>query len=143
MDMTDALWPASNGLPWGVVVTLLAGALWRTPWKRLLPGPQLNPWLGSLVVLVLIWQLRAVIPSGLTKHLLGVALISLMVGATPALLSVAGALAVLTAQGLAAGVSAKRLPADFRITGFFRSHAHGHGHYRHGYLAPLLAGQLR
>ena len=72
MNFPDALFPQAWAL--GAVFPLLAAWLWsiRTaPWKRLADSAQLNVWLGTVVLLTLVWSMKAGVKPGLNLHLLG------------------------------------------------------------------------
>ena len=56
---------------WAVWLLLFALSLWRAPWARLKDGELLNVWLGMVVVLTLLWSLKAGVKPGLVLHLLG------------------------------------------------------------------------
>lgn len=71
----ELLWFSS-----AVVLTLLALAVWRAPWKSLLDSRKVNIYLGSIVGLLLLWQMSAGLNPGLNYHLLGGTLLVLMFG---------------------------------------------------------------
>jgi len=71
-----------------VCFALLLLALYSAPWQRLREKDVLNLFLGSCVMLLLIWSLKAGIRPGLNFHLLGGALFTLMYGWQMALLGV-------------------------------------------------------
>jgi uncharacterized membrane protein len=50
------------------------------PWRRLAAPGQLNVWLGAVVVLMLLWSMKAGVRPGLNLHLLGVTTLTLMFG---------------------------------------------------------------
>ena len=56
---------------WAVWLPLFALSLWRAPWARLKDGELLNVWLGMVVMLTLLWSLKAGVKPGLNLHLLG------------------------------------------------------------------------
>ena len=78
MNLTDNLlgegwyWAA-----WAVWVPLFARSLWLAPWKRLKDSEQSNVWLGMVVLLTLIWSLKAGVKPGLAFHLLGATVFTL------------------------------------------------------------------
>jgi uncharacterized membrane protein len=67
---------------------LIAVAIWRVRW-RALTGPVLNGWLGATVVVMVLWLLKGGFKPGLSFHLLGAALLTLMMGPWLALLAMA------------------------------------------------------
>ncbi len=81
MNLTDNLlgdgwyWAA-----WAVWVPLFVRSVWRAPWRRLADSTQLNVWLGMIVVLTLVWSLKAGVKPGLDLHMLGATLFTLSFG---------------------------------------------------------------
>ncbi|TXG97691.1 MAG: hypothetical protein E6R09_12385 [Rhodocyclaceae bacterium] len=81
MNLTDNLlgdgwyWAA-----WAVWVPLFVRSVWRSPWRRLADSTQLNVWLGMIVVLTLVWSLKAGVKPGLDLHMLGAMLFTLSFG---------------------------------------------------------------
>lgn len=63
-----------------LLLPLLVTALRHAPWQRLRDKALLNVLLGSCVFLLVIWNLKAGIKPGLTFHLLGATLFTLMFG---------------------------------------------------------------
>lgn len=55
-------------------------ALRMAPWARLRDNEQLHVFLGTVVCLVLLWHMRANVNPGLSFHLLGVTVVTLMFG---------------------------------------------------------------
>ena len=81
MNLPANLFPAS--LLWGsglLYVLLLGLAIYLAPWKRFKDKDKLHVFLGSCVLLLLIWSLKAGIRPGLNFHLLGATLFTLMFG---------------------------------------------------------------
>lgn len=72
MNLTDNLlgetWYWAAWIAW---VLLFARSVWRAPWKRFRESEQSNLWLGMVVLLVLVWSLKAGVKPGLALHLLG------------------------------------------------------------------------
>lgn len=60
--------------------TILVGALLTAPWGRLRSSYQLNVYLGTCVLLLVLWTIRAINLPGLEYHYLGATLLSLMFG---------------------------------------------------------------
>lgn len=81
MNLTDTLlgevwcWAA-----WVAWVPLFALCIFRAPWRRLRDSEQLNVWLGMVVLLTLIWSLKAGVKPGLSLHLLGATVFTLCFG---------------------------------------------------------------
>jgi uncharacterized membrane protein len=73
----------SGALLWWLVglygVTLLI-ALRLAPWGRLAVQGQLHVFLGAIVALIVLWHIRAHLQPGISFHLLGVTVITLMFG---------------------------------------------------------------
>lgn len=65
---------------WAVWVPLFARNVWRAPWLRLKDSEQLNVWLGMIVLLTLIWSMKAGVKPGLSMHLLGATVFTLSFG---------------------------------------------------------------
>jgi uncharacterized membrane protein len=73
----------SNELTFGALLPLALIWLWaiRTAsWRRLADSGQLNVWLGTIVVLVLMWSMKAGVQPGMNLHLLGAVAFTLMFG---------------------------------------------------------------
>lgn len=131
MNLTDTLlgeawyWAA-----WVVWVPLFARCIWRAPWARLKDSEQLNVWLGMIVLLTLIWSLKAGIKPGLGFHLLGATVFTLSFGPALAFIGLslvtlgitldgaAGPLAYAMNALLLAGVGVALSQGFFRL--FFR-----------------------
>ncbi len=102
MNFPDALFPQAWAfgafLP---LVLLLAWNVWTAPWKRLGDSGQSNVWLGTIVLLSLVWSMKAGVKPGLNMHLLGATMFTLMFGRQFATIGLALVLAVVTLnQGL-------------------------------------------
>lgn len=63
-----------------IFVSILVLALRLAPWRKLRDGEQLNVFLGTVVALILLWQIDTQVQPGLSFHLLGVTAMTLMVG---------------------------------------------------------------
>jgi uncharacterized membrane protein len=102
MNFPDALFP--DAWAYGAIAPLILAWLWclRTaPWKRLADGAQSNVWLGTLVVLVLAWSMKAGVKPGLNLHLLGATALTLMFGRQLAIVGLSVVLVAVTYnQGL-------------------------------------------
>ncbi len=93
-DLLPELWY------WGAFAPVLLAVLWSlrgAGLKSLLAEPWTqNQWLGAIVVLMLIWSLRAGVRPGLNLHLLGAAAMQLMFGPELAILGLSAVLAAVT-----------------------------------------------
>ncbi len=89
---------SSTFLVWAGILYLLAlaSALRMAPWRRLADSEQLHVFLGSCVVLILLWHVRAQVDPAWSFHLLGVTVVTLMFGWSLALLASSIALAAVT-----------------------------------------------
>lgn len=128
MNLTDTLlsgewyWAA-----WAVWVPFFAFSVYRAPWGRLKDSDQLNVWLGTVVLLTLVWSLKAVAQPGLAFHLIGATVFTLsfgpwlafvglsLVSAGVTLNGAAGYLAYAANTLLAAGVGVALSHALFRL----------------------------
>ena len=100
MNFPDALFPQAWAL--GAFLPLLATWLWclRTaPWTRLADSVQLNVWLGTIVLLVLVWSMKAGVKPGLNLHFLGATMFALMFGRQLAIIGFSLVLAGVTLNG--------------------------------------------
>lgn len=122
--LIDSLWSWVAFAAW---LPLFFYAAIKAPWKRLLNQPEIsNLWLGMIVLLSFVWQLRAGVKPGLSLHLLGVNLFALCFGWELALIGLSLVLFAATLNGdsgyLAFGVNAWLLvifPLSFSV-GFTR-----------------------
>ncbi|HEX5803576.1 MAG TPA: energy-coupling factor ABC transporter permease [Azospira sp.] len=90
---------------WLLFVPLFLRVVWRAPWRRLADPSRFNAWLGTIVVLVLLWSLNAGIKPGLSLHLVGAAVLALTFGPGLAFVGVCAALLGVTLNGAAGWVS--------------------------------------
>jgi uncharacterized membrane protein len=65
---------------WVVWLPLFARSVWRAPWLRLKDSDLFNVWLGMIVLLTLIWSMKAGVKPGLSMHLLGTTVFTLSFG---------------------------------------------------------------
>jgi uncharacterized membrane protein len=65
---------------WAVWLPLFARSLVHAPWARLKEPALLNVWLGMIVLLTLVWSLKAGVKPGLAMHLLGATVFTLTFG---------------------------------------------------------------
>ena len=100
--MTDTLlgedwyWAA-----WVVWALFFARSVWRAPWGRLRDSEQLNVWLGMVVLLTVVWSLKAGIKPGLALHLLGATVFTLSFGPHLAFIGLSLVTAGITLNGAA------------------------------------------
>jgi uncharacterized membrane protein len=100
MNFPDALFPQAWAL--GAFLPVAAAWLWcfkTAPWRRLRDSAQLNVWLGTVVLLVLVWSMKAGVKPGLNLHLLGATMFTLMFGRQLAILGLSLVLAGVTLNG--------------------------------------------
>jgi len=86
---------------WLVWLPLFAHCLWRAPWARLKNSEQLNVWLGMIVLLTVIWSLKAGVKPGLSFHLLGATVFTLSFGPQLAFIGLSLVTAGITLNGAA------------------------------------------
>jgi uncharacterized membrane protein len=93
----SAYWTYGAILPYALV---LLWAVRTAPWQRLAEnernGGLLNVWMGAIVVLMLIWSMKAGAKPGLDLHLLGAMAFTLMFGRQLALIGLSVVLAAVT-----------------------------------------------
>jgi uncharacterized membrane protein len=102
MNFPDGLFP--DMWIWGAYALMAVIWLWclRTaPWRRLTESTQSNVWFGAVVVLMLLWSMKAGIRPGLNLHLLGATTFTLMFGRQLAILGLSAVMAVVTFNGAA------------------------------------------
>ena len=105
MNFPDGLfsdfWAYGAILPYALV---LLWAVRTAPWRRLSDNGQMHVWMGAIVVLTLIWSMKAGVKPGLNLHLLGVAAFILMFGRQLAMIGLAVVLAAVTFNASLRGV---------------------------------------
>lgn len=100
MNFPEGLFPAFWA--YGAVPPYLLILLWalRTAdWRRIGDGSQLNVWLGAIVVLTLLWSMKAGVKPGLNLHLLGATAVTLMFGRQLAIVALSLVLVATTLNG--------------------------------------------
>lgn len=97
MNFTDGLfgeaWAYGAFVPY---VAILLWALLTAPWKRLSDNGQMHVWMGTIVVLTLMWSLKAGAKPGLHLHLIGATAFTLMFGRQLAVVGLSVVLAAVT-----------------------------------------------
>lgn len=88
-------------LSWVLFVPFAVYAVRRAPWRVLNDSARLNVWLGTIVVLILLWNLKAGVKPGLSLHLLGAMAITLCFDWALAFVGLCLALAGATLNGVA------------------------------------------
>lgn len=106
----DLLADAWCWIAWAVWLPVFLHSIWRAPWRRLADSDQLNVWLGMIVLLTLIWSMKAGIKPGLSMHLLGASVFTLCFGPALAFIGLSLVLLGITLNG-AAGAFAYGLNA--------------------------------
>jgi uncharacterized membrane protein len=76
-DLFSDVWAYGAFLPLALV---WLWCLRTAPWRRLAEEGQLNVWLGAVVMLMLLWSMKAGVRPGLNLHLLGATTLTLMFG---------------------------------------------------------------
>ena len=100
MNLPDALlgeawyWAA-----WAVWLPLFARSLFKAPWAELRESERLNVWLGMIVLLTVLWSLKAGVKPGLSLHLLGATVFTLSFGPHLALVGLSMVLLGITLNG--------------------------------------------
>ncbi len=105
---------ASQVATWLLFAAVLAVAIWRAPWYHLADPASLNILLGMTVGIMVIWTLKAGVVPGLSIHLLGTTLLTLMFGWAFAIL---GIVVVLAAHALYAGGGWAAFPLEALLLG--------------------------
>jgi uncharacterized membrane protein len=81
VNLTDTLMGEGwYWVAWVAWVLLFVHSLLRAPWGRLKDSELLNVWFGMIVLLTLVWSLKAGVKPGLTFHLLGATVFTLSCG---------------------------------------------------------------
>jgi len=102
MNLPDKLLdPALHWLGWGLFAAVFLLALRRAPWGRLGDSAQSNVWLGTIVILTLLWSIKAGVLPGLDLHLLGAMTFTLEFGPWLAFVGLSLVLAGITVNGAA------------------------------------------
>jgi len=117
MNLTAELLPASWYWVAHILLTLaLIDVVHNGRWRRLAQPAQLNVWLGAIVLLTLLWSLRAGVRPGLSFHLLGATACTLLFGPR---LAIAAMVLVAAAQVASGAMPLQSLSANALIMGVF------------------------
>ncbi len=84
---------------WAVWSVLFVRSLRQAPWNILKDTDRFNVWLGMIVLLTLIWSLKAGVKPGLALHLLGATVFTLSFGPHLAFVGLTAVLAGITLNG--------------------------------------------
>ncbi|MCU7843599.1 MAG: energy-coupling factor ABC transporter permease [Candidatus Thiodiazotropha sp. (ex Monitilora ramsayi)] len=76
----------------GLFAVVMLMAVRMAPWRRLTDNGQLHVFLGAIVALIALWHMRGQIQPGLSFHLLGVTVVTLMFGWSMAIIAASLAL---------------------------------------------------
>jgi uncharacterized membrane protein len=102
MNFPEGLFTSAWAIGGFVVLGLVWLWCWRTaPWRRLTDSGQMNVWLGVVVVLTLLWSMKAGVKPGLNLHLLGATAFTLMFGRQLAIVGLSIVMAAVTFNGAA------------------------------------------
>ena len=100
MNFPDGLF--GNAWAFGAWVPLAVVWFWcwlTAPWRRLADPVQLNVWLGTIVVVMLMWCMQAGVHPGLNLHVLGATAFTLMFGRQLAIVGMSIVLAAIMLNG--------------------------------------------
>ena len=115
---------------WVAWLPLFARSIWRAPWSRLKDSDLLNVWLGMIVLLTLVWSLKAGVKPGLSLHLLGATVFTLCFGPHLAFIGLSLALLGVTLNGAAGSVAFAANSLLLAGMGVLFSHALYRGFFR-------------
>lgn len=97
-------------MAWLIWLPFFAHCVFKAPWHRLKDSEQMNVWLGMVVLLTLVWSLKAGVKPGLNFHLLGATVFTLCFGPRLAFVGLCLVLAGVTLNG-GAGILAYAINA--------------------------------
>jgi uncharacterized membrane protein len=112
--LTDHLSFTSQLISWVLFAIVLGLAIWRAPWFHLKDTASMNILLAMIVGIMVIWTMKAGFAPGLSIHLLGTTLLTLMFGWAFAIL---GIVVVLAGHALYSGTGWAALPAEALLLG--------------------------
>ena len=75
--LLDSTWVV---VTWLLFVPFALHTLWYAPWRPMANSGRFNTWLGLIVLLVLLWSMKAGVKPGLSLHLLGATVMTLCFG---------------------------------------------------------------
>lgn len=93
VTLLDEGWYWAAWIAW---LPLFVRSVRRAPWSRLKESEHLHLWLGLVVLLVLLWSLKAGVKPGLSLHLLGATVFTLCCGPQLAFIGLSAVAAVVT-----------------------------------------------
>lgn len=97
MNLPDQLFPPEwLDTAWIALVVVWLWAIMKAPWRNMMDNVHQNVWLGAVVVLTVLWSLKAGVKPGLNFHLLGATVATLMFGRQLAILALSLVLAFVT-----------------------------------------------
>ena len=100
MNLTDNLLPAQwYWFGHALLAIVLVRMALTAPWQRLKNPATLNIWLGTSVVVMALWSIKAGIKPGLSFHLLGATAVTLMFGPQLAIFTLLLVLTSITLAG--------------------------------------------
>jgi uncharacterized membrane protein len=102
MNFPAQLFPAAWSVSaWVLLGAVLGVSLRGAPWKQLRESSRFNVLAGAVVVLMLLWSMKAGVKPGLDLHLIGATVMVLAFGPQLALVGLLAVLAGVTANGSA------------------------------------------
>lgn len=97
MNLPDQLFPIEwLDTAWIALVVVWLWCIMKAPWRSMMDNLHQNIWLGFVVVLTVLWSLKAGVKPGLNLHLLGATVATLMFGRQFAILALSLVLAFVT-----------------------------------------------
>ena len=96
-NLLDEAWYWAAWAVWGL---LFVRTSLKAPWARLKNSQQLNVWLGMIVLLTLVWSMKAGVKPGLYLHLTGVMVFTLSFGPQLAFIGLSFVLLGITLNGV-------------------------------------------
>ena len=98
MDVVNVVIPAVwQAGAFALLAPWLVWAALTAPWRRFDASQAAHVWYGTIFGVIVLWSIKATIPSGLTFHLLGVPLLTLLAGPQLALIGTALVVVIVTA----------------------------------------------
>ncbi len=98
MDFINLVFPTMwQASAFALLAPVLVWAALTAPWRRFDASQSAHVWYGTIFGVIVLWSIKASFPSGLTFHLLGVPLFTLLAGPQLALIGTALVVAIVTA----------------------------------------------